>query len=157
MTYHLLRTRVLFLLTLFCICALTSSLSPPVSVGFDLCPLDANATVAPGTNVTWGQATAQPVEVFRGSSYLRPDVGGALLPWVYTIVILLVHIPVLVIRVVRWEVVQNWCLAGTLLSVVITCQGYSSTGFRQEMILTSTPILLIIDAGSMEQVIFLLN
>lgn len=81
--------------------------------------------------------------------------GGALVPWVYSIVILLVHIPVVIIRVVKWESVQTWCLGATLFTIAITAQAFASTGFRSDKILTWTPLLLIIDAGSMAQVLFL--
>lgn len=147
-------------LSLFCCCYFFSIVLPgahATAVFLDLCPLDPASTVTPTSNVTWSQIAANPIQHFNGSSYIRPDIGGALLPWVYSIVVLVVHIPVVVIRVVRWETVQNWCLAGTLLTVIITAQGYASTGFQAKMVLTWTPLLLVIDAGSMAQVIFLVN
>ena len=82
--------------------------------------------------------------------------GGALVPWVYSIIILLVHIPVVIIRVVKWEAVQTWCLAATLFTIAITAQAFASTKFRNDKILTWTPLLLVIDAGSMAQVLFLI-
>lgn len=39
------------------------------------------------------------------------------MPWVYTAVILVLHIPVVIIRVVRWEAVQTWCLIATFFTV----------------------------------------
>ena len=39
------------------------------------------------------------------------------MPWVYTVIILLLHIPVVIIRVVRWEAVQTWCLIATFFTV----------------------------------------
>ena len=87
---------------------------------------------------------------------MRSNVGGALLPWIYTAVVLVIHIPVVVIRVVRWETVQNWCLLATLGTVAIQIQAYVSTQFQAEQILTWTPLLLIIDASSMAQLVFLL-
>ena len=82
--------------------------------------------------------------------------GGALVPWVYSIVILLVHIPVVIIRVVKWEAVQTWCLAATVFTIALTAQSFASTDFRSDKILTWTPLLLVIDAGSMAQVLFLI-
>ena len=67
------------------------------------------------------------------------------------------HIPVVIIRVVRWETVQTWCLISTLFTVVVTAQAYSSTRFQADKILTWTPLMLVIDAGSMAQVLFLVN
>ena len=82
--------------------------------------------------------------------------GGALVPWVYSIVILLVHIPVVIIRVVKWEAVQTWCLGATVFTIAVTAQAFVSTSFRSDKILTWTPLLLVIDAGSMAQVFFLI-
>ena len=39
------------------------------------------------------------------------------MPWVYTAIILVLHIPVVIIRVVRWEAVQTWCLIATSFTV----------------------------------------
>lgn len=78
-----------------------------------------------------------------------------MIPWVYSIVILLVHIPVVIIRVVKWEAVQTWCLVATVFTIAITIQAFASTDFRSDKILTWTPLLLVIDAGSMAQVLFL--
>ncbi|MCJ1459179.1 hypothetical protein MMC28_009556 [Mycoblastus sanguinarius] len=86
----------------------------------------------------------------------QKTIGGALIPWVYSIVILLVHIPVVIIRVVRWQTVKTWCLAATFSTITITAQAYVSTEFQAEKILTWTPVLLVIDAGSMSQVLFLI-
>ena len=122
----------------------------------NMCPLDPNATVSPYSNITWAQATVHPVQQYPGPAYLRADIGGALLPWVYTIVVLLIHIPVVIIRVVRWQTVQIWCLVATLFTIAVTIQAYVSTGFRAQEILTWTPLLLVIDAGSMAQVLCLI-
>lgn len=77
------------------------------------------------------------------------------MPYVYTAVMLILHIPVVIIRVVRYETVQTWCLVGTLFTVAVTVQTYVSTGFEASQILTWTPLMLVIDAGSMAQVFFL--
>jgi hypothetical protein len=132
----------------------TSAASEPIAA-LDLCNLNSTDFVA-NTNVTWGQVLNLTIRDLGGSSYLRPDVGGALLPWVYTIIVIIVHIPVVVVRVVRWQMVQTWSLAATVLTLVVTAQGFKSTGFAPEMVLTWTPILLVIDAGSMAQILFLI-
>lgn len=87
---------------------------------------------------------------------MQAYIGGALVPWIYSIVILLVHIPVVIIRVVKWEAVQTWCLGATVFTIAITAQAFVSTGFRPDKILTWTPLLLVIDAGSMAQILFLI-
>lgn len=126
-----------------------------LALSLDLCPLNpANEIFA--SNVTWGEVLNQTILDFNHPSYLRPDIGGALMPWVYTAVVIVVHIPIVVIRVVRWEAVQTWCMAATLLTIIVTVQAYVSTQFQAEKILTWTPLLLIIDAGSSAQVLFLL-
>ena len=107
-----------------------------------------------GSSALSNLTTPQTVSAFR-PSYLRPDTAGALLPWIYTIVILIIHIPVVIIRVVRWEAVQYWCLVSTLLTVVTYVQAYISTKFDAAKVLVWTPLILVIDAGSMLQVFFL--
>ena len=127
-----------------------------IASSLEQCPLDLNASVSPYSNITWAQVTNQPILSFGGPSYLRPDIGGALLPWIYTIIVLLVHIPVVIIRVVKWQTVQIWCLVATVFTIAITAQAYISTDFSPEKILTWTPLVLVIDAGSMAQVLFLI-
>ena len=111
------------------------------------------------SNITWAQAGSNALNNLttpRTVSYLRPDTAGALLPWIYTIIILVIHLPVVVIRVVRWQAVQYWCLVSTLLTVVTYAQAYISTRFDAAKVLVWTPLNLVIDAGSMLQVFFLI-
>lgn len=143
------------LLPFFLLLVLAQCTSAKTTSSFDLCPLNSTDSIA-NTNITWGEVLNLPIRDLGGSSYIRPDVGGALLPWIYTIIVIIVHVPMVVIRVVRWQMVQTWCLASTVLTLVITIQGYKSTSFAPEMILTWTPLLLVIDAGSMAQVLFLI-
>ena len=69
------------------------------------------------------------------------------MPYVYTAIILILHIPVVIIRVVRWETVQTWCLVATFFTIVVTVQSFVSTKFAANQILTWTPLMLVIDAG----------
>lgn len=142
---------VLALFALFFLSFLQYSLASSL----DLCPLNATDEIL-ASNITWGEVLNQTILQINGASYLRPDIGGALMPWVYTAVVIIVHIPIVVIRVVRWEAVQTWCMVATLLTITVTVQAYVSTKFQAEKILTWTPLLLVIDAGSMAQVLFLL-
>ncbi|MCJ1395957.1 hypothetical protein MMC18_008843 [Xylographa bjoerkii] len=144
-----LRLPALILLCVFFPCFSSASAS------FDLCSLNASDLIG-GTNITWGSVLNVPIREIGGSSYLRPDIGGALLPWVYTIIVIIIHLPVVVIRVVRWQKVQTWSLAASVMTLAVTVQGYASTKFVPERVLTWTPLLLIIDAGSMAQVLFLI-
>ena len=71
------------------------------------CPHSLNDTILT-TNITWGQAQSNIVNNTADlTSYLRPDTGGALLPWIYTVILIVIHIPVVIVRVVRWEVVST--------------------------------------------------
>jgi hypothetical protein len=121
----------------------------------DLCAIGETDVIV-GTNLTWGAVLQQPLDYIGNISYLRPDVGGALLPYIYTVVLIIVHIPIVIIRVVRWQKVQAWAMAATVLQLVVTIEAYKSTEFQAERILTWTPIMLVIDAGSMAQVLFLI-
>lgn len=122
----------------------------------NFCAQSPNATLG-NTDITWAQAVSNTLDntITPLLAYLRPDTGGALLPWIYTIVYLFVHIPVVLIRVVRWQAIQYWCLVSTFFSVVLYTQAYVSTRFEVAKVLVWTPLLLVIDAGSMLQVFFL--
>ena len=52
--------------------------------------------------------------------------------------------------------VQTWSLLATLFTVAVTAQAYVSTRFQADKVLTWTPLLLVIDAGSMAQILFLI-
>ena len=124
----------------------------------DICSQSPNMIIG-STNITWAQAgsnTLNNLTTPHTVSYLRPDTAGALLPWIYTIVILIIHVPVVIIRVVRWQAVQYLCLVSTLLTVVTYVQAYISTRFDAAKVLVWTPLILVIDAGSMLQVFFLI-
>ena len=118
------------------------------------CSLSPNVTIS-HTSITWAQAALNALHKSPMTSYLRPDNAGALLPWIYTVVLIILHLPVVIIRVVRWEVAQSWCLVSAFLSVILYTQAYVSTQFDPAKILVWTPIILVIDAGSMLQVFFL--
>ncbi|KAI9797956.1 MAG: hypothetical protein M1833_005012 [Piccolia ochrophora] len=113
-----------------------------------------NATIAKSSD-TWGTVDRSALADFTITSYLRPDTGAALLPWVYTIIIIIIHVPVVIVRVTRWDIVQTWCLVSTFFTIVVYVQAYISTNFAAEKILVWTPLILVIDAGSMLQIFFL--
>ena len=122
----------------------------------DFCPHPPNATIGT-TNITWSQAASNQLNAdFKNVSYLRPDTAGALLPWIYTIILIIIHVPVVFIRVVRWQSIQYWCLVSTFFTIVIYVQAYISTEFDAAKVLVWTPLILVIDAGSMLQVFFLI-
>jgi hypothetical protein len=113
-----------------------------------------NGTVS----IPWSELAKGGIHQFPGDprSYLRSD-GQSLLPWIYTVIVLVVHIPTVIIRVVKWETVQTWCLACTFFTVVVYVQAYISTRLTPETIFVWTPLLLLIDAGSMSQIFFLVS
>jgi hypothetical protein len=108
-------------------------------------------------SVRWSELPS-PYPKFPGTApaYIRPD-GEALLPWIITLVVILFHLPVVVLRVVKWEIVQTWSFVFTGLTIAIYIQAYVSTRLQPGDILVWTPVLLIIDAGSMSQMFFLTN
>ncbi|KAL9623293.1 MAG: hypothetical protein Q9160_002400 [Pyrenula sp. 1 TL-2023] len=121
----------------------------------DICSYDRNASIG-NTNITWSQAgNNQVLTAATDTTYLRPDTAGALLPWMYAVIVIVVHIPTVLIRVVKWERVQTLCLVLTFFTAVVYVQAYVSTKFEASKILVWTPVILIIDAGSMLQLFFL--
>ena len=89
-------------------------------------------------------------------SYLRPDEANAIIPWVYSLILLLCHLPLVIIRVVRWETGQMWSLAMATFSVGLTCLAYGSSGLAPEQVLIWTPIALTVDVGAVMQVFILI-
>ena len=89
-------------------------------------------------------------------SYLRPDEANAIIPWVYSLILLLCHLPLVIIRVVRWETGQIWSLAMATFSVGLTCLAYGSSGLAPEQVLIWTPIALTVDVGAVMQVFILI-
>ena len=120
----------------------------------EFCSSDPSSLIG-NTNISWAQALNNSLAIGTNTSYLRPDNGGALIPWIYTVVIILAHVPTAIIRVVQWELAQTWCLVFTFVTIIIYVQAYVSTDFAASKILVWTPIILIIDAGSMLQLFFL--
>ena len=125
-----------------------------VPLGMDWCPQVLNLTI-PGTNSTWSQALANPSGTGNPVSYFRPDTGVALMPWIYTVGVIIIHLPMVLVRVTRWEIIQVWSLVFTAFTVVVVIQAYVSSKFNPAQILLWTPLMLVIDAGSMAQVFFL--
>ena len=120
----------------------------------DLCSRDPSALIG-NTNISWAQALNSCVAIEPNASYLRPDNGGALLPRIYTVFIILAYVPMAIIRVFQWELAQTQCLVFTFFTIIIYIQAFVSTTFAASEILVWNPIILIIDAGSMLQLLFL--
>jgi hypothetical protein len=118
------------------------------------CPEIMNTTIV-GTRETWTSLDRTTLKDFTTTSYFRPDTGAALLPWVYTLVAIIIHLPVLFVRVARWDLVRDWLFLSTSLVILVYVQGYISTRLAADQVLVWTPVVLVIDAGSMLQMIFL--
>src|SRR5579862_8318842 len=92
------------------------------------------------------------------ASYIRPDSGDSFIPWIYSVILLLVHIPAVILRVVKFESSQLLTILLAIYSVALTSLEYRSTNFEPSKIYVWTPIALTIDVGAMMQFIsFLLH
>ncbi|KAH6708417.1 hypothetical protein EV126DRAFT_110581 [Verticillium dahliae] len=87
-------------------------------------------------------------------TYLRPDPGGCLLPWPYTLAWILVHLPVTVLRVNRWEKVQTLSILLAFFSVYFTAQAYT-THLTPDQVMVWMPLAIVLDVGAMMQLVFL--
>nr|XP_036583731.1 uncharacterized protein CTRU02_06370 [Colletotrichum truncatum]KAF6792874.1 hypothetical protein CTRU02_06370 [Colletotrichum truncatum] len=87
-------------------------------------------------------------------TYLRPDPGGCLLPWPYTMAWILIHLPVTVLRVTRWEKVQTLSIILAFFSVYFTIQAYT-THLVPDQIMVWMPLAIVLDIGAMMQLVFL--
>ncbi|KAM0323266.1 hypothetical protein ACHAQA_008857 [Verticillium albo-atrum] len=88
-------------------------------------------------------------------TYLRPDPGGCLLPWPYTLAWILVHLPVTVLRVNRWEKVQTLSIILAFFSVYFTAQAYT-THLVPDQVMVWMPLAIVLDVGAMMQLVFLI-
>jgi hypothetical protein len=89
-------------------------------------------------------------------SYLRPSSTDALVPWVVSSLLLILHLPLVLVRVLRWEKAQVWSLAMATFSIVLTSLAYTSTQLQAAKVQTWTPLTLVLDVGSVLQIFILL-
>ena len=115
-----------------------------------------NKTSACTTELLWATAKNNTHAQQHMTTFLRPDDGGVLLPWLYTVIVLVIHIPTVLVRVLKWQRTQALCLAFTTFTVIVYIQAFVSTKFDPSKILMWNPIILIVDAGSMLQLFFLI-
>ncbi|KLU90991.1 hypothetical protein MAPG_09516 [Magnaporthiopsis poae ATCC 64411] len=119
------------------------------------CLLSPNSTIITGA-AAWQFAASFAEDIECTSTYLRPDPGGALIPWLYAIFLLLFHLPACIIRALRWESGQYLALSLALLSVVLCIQSYTSTHLAPANILVWMPLTLMLDVGAMLQMVVLI-
>jgi len=90
-------------------------------------------------------------------SYLRPNAGNALMPWVCSAILLTLHLPLVVVRVLRWESGQTWSIVMTAFNIGLIIFAYRSTKMDGGQIMVWLPLSLVIDAGAMLQVLILVG
>jgi hypothetical protein len=116
------------------------------------CSFLPNTTIA--SSIEWWQVADTLIDIAScGESYLRPSVGGALQPWVFSALLIALHIPIMALRVARWEDVQTLSIILAGFNVALAFQACLSTRLAPEDVLVWGPSLmtLVIDAGAMEQ------
>jgi len=89
------------------------------------------------------------------ASYIRPDDAGSILPWPYTLGWFLVHFPITLIRVHRWERVQALSIILAIVTIYFQLQAYSN-GLEPDSVLVWMPIFVVLDIGAMMQLVFLI-
>src|SRR5208282_5257772 len=89
-------------------------------------------------------------------SYIRPGQGMSIIPCLLVAVLLVIHVPVAIVRIVRWESVQVWSLALAALAIAMTSLAYKSTSYDPQQIYVWTSLPLILDVGAMIQLFALL-
>ncbi|KAJ9638249.1 hypothetical protein H2199_006936 [Coniosporium tulheliwenetii] len=118
------------------------------------CQFASDYILAPG--VKFGQFAASFAEhIICPETCLRPDPGGALIPWLYALFLLLFHLPACIIRAVRWESAQYLALGLAIVGITLCVQAYLSTGLKADEVLVWMPLALILDVGAMLQMVVL--
>jgi hypothetical protein len=126
-----------------------------------LCPISPNATITAASSVLPAlqyhnfDASRAKMDVCGKPSYLRPDPGGCLLPWPYSLAWVLIHLPVTILRVKRWEKVQTLSIILAIFSIYFTLQAYT-THLEPSQILVWMPLAVVLDIGAMMQLVFLI-
>ncbi|ORY10195.1 hypothetical protein BCR34DRAFT_355411 [Clohesyomyces aquaticus] len=135
------------------------------------CPFEPGFSIAP--NVTYAQFNSSFADHIQcPNTYLRrvllshssvqtltvtrPDPGGALIPWLYAVFLLIFHLPACIVRAVRWESAQYLALGLAVLGIALTTQSFESTGLQAGMILVWMPLTLVLDVGAMLQMVVLI-
>lgn len=113
---------------------------------------DPNSTVFNDVRFSEFAASFDRNAVCGASTYIRADEAGALLPWLYTLILLLVHLPVAIIRVKKWERVQMLSLFLAVTAVALKTQQFASTGLAPDKILVWMPVAMALDFGAMLQI-----
>jgi hypothetical protein len=87
---------------------------------------------------------------------IRPDVGGSLIPWPLTVLLLLLHLPAVVVRIAMWERALSWSLVLTAFEAGIALLAFISSRLAPEKVMVWSTVVLVISAGAMLQQFILL-
>lgn len=90
-------------------------------------------------------------------SYLRPENGATIIPWLYSAVLLSLHLPLAFLRVVKWKQSQWFSLVIAMFTISLTCLGYFSTKLDAKNIYVWLPIALTADISGAMQLIILIE
>ena len=90
------------------------------------------------------------------ATYLRPDDGIAVIPWLYATILLILHLPLALIRVSRWDMGQIWSLVMATFAISLVSLAYGSTQGDPAQVYAWQPTTLIVDVGAVVQVLILL-
>jgi len=88
-------------------------------------------------------------------TYIRPDEGITVMPWLYSSIFFTLHLPLVLVRVLKWNVGQWWSLVMAAFSLSIVSLTYASTQWDPEQIYAWQPVTLIGDVGAVVQVLVL--
>lgn len=90
------------------------------------------------------------------SSYLRPDTGGSPMPWHFVTFLLITRLLLVFVRIARWDKGQIFALLLAMINAFIITLAFFSTGLAPDKITIWSSIILVGDAGAVEQVAVLL-
>ena len=90
-------------------------------------------------------------------SYLRPENGATIIPWLYSAILLTLHIPLAFLRVVKWKQSQWFSLALAFFTISLASLSYVSTSMSAETIYVWLPVALTADISSSMQLIILIE
>jgi hypothetical protein len=79
------------------------------------------------------------------------------MPWLFTAIQILVHLPVIFVRVNRWEDAQTVSVILAAFNVAIVSQAYAATELSASTVLVWSPMTLVLDAGAMLQLLILVR
>lgn len=88
-------------------------------------------------------------------SYLRPDDGVTIIPWIYSLLLLLLHLPLAFLRIARWTNSQWLSVGMAFFSICLTCLSYFSTNWAGKEVYVWFPVALTGDISGAMQLIIL--